>query len=158
MQNQDILLPLQNAYQPFRDLILSLSESDFLSPMDDWSPRDVVAHLVGWNWQMIEASTSIMAGETPAYYADAPNDYKNINAAYVERYASRSRTELVGVLESSMQDFASFVMALPPHELDADHGVLHYRGHPATVAGIINSLKGDYEHHTRQVGEWLRGA
>ena len=158
MRNQDALLPLQHAYHSFRALVLSISESDFLTPMDDWSPRDVVAHLVGWNWHMIEASTSILDGEIPSYYADAPNDYQHINAAFVERYASRSRSELLDELKASLKDFEAFILALPPGELTDSHGVLHYRDHPATVTGIINSLAGDYQHHIRQIREWPRSA
>jgi hypothetical protein len=123
--------------------------------MDGWSPRDVVAHLIGWNRHMIEASNAILGGEAPAYYADASNDYKHINAAFVQRHASRSKAALLDDLASSMDAFEAFVVALPPDELTASHGVLHYSGRPATVTGIVHSLAGDYQHHTRQVGEWF---
>lgn len=115
----------------------------------------MVAHLVGWNSFMIEASESILAGKPPAYYDDAPNDYSNINAGFVMKHSSRSKQDLLAELEASMQAFEAFLLALPAGELAAEHGVCHYRGSPATVGRIVASLAGDYRHHTRQIRTWL---
>jgi hypothetical protein len=155
MPNQDVTLSLKHAYRDFTKLILSLSNDQFLSPMNGWAPRDVVAHLVGWNGLMIESSLSILAGKPPSYYDDARNDYSNINAGFTAKHSSRSKQELLADLKSSMEKFEAFIHALPAEELAADHGVVHYSGSPATVARIVHSLAGDYRYHTRQIMEWL---
>jgi hypothetical protein len=149
------MISLREARQDFTELILSLSEELFLSPLDGWVPRDVVAHLIGWNSLMIEASSSILAGQTPSYYADAPNDYSHINAGFTARYSPRSKQELLAELKSSLDGLEAYVQTLPPEELAANHGVCHYRGGPATVSEIIESLVGDYRYHTNQIKEWL---
>ncbi|MFZ5909032.1 MAG: DinB family protein [Chloroflexota bacterium] len=158
MPEQAEMFSLKSAYQDFVEVILPLSDEEFLSPMDGWSPRDVVAHLVGWNSFMIEASSSILAGKPPAYYDDAPNDYSNINAGFVMKHSSRSKQELLAELESSMQAFEAFLLALPAGELAAEHGVRHYSGSPATVGRTVEALAGDYRHHTRQISAWLHDA
>jgi len=155
MTNQNVILPLKSAYQDFSSLIDSLSDEQFLSPMDDWSPRDAVAHLVGWNTLMVESSLSILAGKPPSYYDDAKNDYSNINSGFVQKHTSRSKQELLAELDSSMKKFEAFISSLPAGELTADHDVLHYSGSPASVARIVNSLAGDYKYHTRQITEWM---
>ena len=155
MPGQESMLSLIPAYQDFVELILSLSDELFLSSMNGWSPRDVVAHLIGWNGLMIEASSSILAGKLPTYYEDAPNDYSNINAGFTAKHSSRSKPELLAQLKSSMESFEAFLDALPAGELASDNGVRHYSGDPATVSRIIESLAGDYRYHTRQVREWL---
>jgi hypothetical protein len=155
MSNQEILFPLKNAYQDFVGVILTLSNELFLSSMDGWAPRDVVAHLIGWNRLMIEASTSILAGRAPAYYADTPNDYSTINAGFTTKYSSNSKQELLSELKLSLESFEEFILALPDDEMLADHGVRHYSGSPATVSKIISSLAGDYQSHTRQIRDWL---
>jgi hypothetical protein len=157
MSNQEITLPLRHAYQDFAELILSLPDEQFLAPMNGWSPRDVVAHLVGWNSFMIEASSSILAGQSPSYYADAPNDYSHINAGFTAKYSSRSQQELLAELKSSLEGLEAYILGLPAGELVADHGVRHYRGDPATVSKILESLAGDYRYHTNQISEWLKG-
>jgi hypothetical protein len=155
MTGQSPALSLDHAVRDFTNLILSLSDQQFLSPMDGWAPRDVVAHLVGWNGLMIESSLSILAGSPPAYYADVQNNYSTINAGFTAQYSSRSKQALLAELVSSMEKFKAFIHSLPAEELAADHGVAHYGGSPATLAKIINSLAGDYQAHTRQISEWF---
>ena len=158
MDGQSALISYELAYQDFCDCIISLPEALFISPMNGWSPRDVLAHLIGWNWEMIEASRSILRGEAPAYYVDAPNDYRNINARFVANYSSQSKAELLDGLRFSMEDFERYVRSLSQSDLTASHGVFHYSGRPATVAGIIGSLTGDYQEHLRQINAWLLNA
>lgn len=155
MNNQEAVLPLKRAYQDFVELIRSLSDEQFLAPMDGWAPRDVAAHLIGWNDFMIEASRTILAGKTPSYYEDAPNDFSTINAGFTARYASRSKQELLEELKASMDRLELFLLGLPPGELEKDHGARHYRGGPASVGRTIVSLAGDYRHHTQQIKVFL---
>jgi hypothetical protein len=155
MSKQNVILQLTHAYQHFSSLIDSLSNEQFLSHMNGWAPRDVVAHLIGWNSLMIEASSSILAGNPPSYYEDAQNDYANINASFTAMYSSRSKQELLVELRSSMEKLVRFIEDLPIQELTANQGVMHHSGEPATVAGIIDSLAGDYQDHSREIEEWL---
>jgi hypothetical protein len=146
---------LTHAYQHFSKLIDSLSNEQFLSPMNGWAPRDVVAHLIGWNGLMIEASMSLLAGNPPSYYDDTPNDYSHINASFTTKHSSRTKQELLPELQSSLEALVKFIDGLPIERLTANHGVMHHSGEPATVADIIDSLAGDYQDHSREIEDWL---
>ena len=154
VKTENLVPTLELAYDDFCKCILSLPDLLLVSDMNGWSPRDVIAHLIGWNQHMIEASSAILHGQTPAYYADAPNDYRNINARMVLTYSSRSKEELLAEMESSMKTFRQFIASLGPEELVDSHGVLHHSGRPATVAGIIESLTQDYQHHALEIQQW----
>ncbi|MGQ0568014.1 MAG: ClbS/DfsB family four-helix bundle protein [Armatimonadota bacterium] len=156
MATVDCLRSLKRTYEDFRDCILSIPEELYLSPIHRWSPRDTVAHLVGWNRNMIEACNAILRGEAPSYYVDAPNDYRNINAAFVARYSSQNKAALLDELASSIEELQQYVSGLDRTELDADHGVVHHRGGPATVTRTVESLTGDYRYHWQKVLDWLR--
>jgi hypothetical protein len=159
-QNKGNFRHFQDCFVTFffqKSVIHSLPEESFLSSMNGWEPRDVVAHLIGWNGLMIEASSSILTGQPPSYYEDAPNDYSNINAGFTAKFSSRSKQELLAELKSSLEGLEAYVLALPAGELTADHGVSHYRGGPATVSKILESLAGDYRYHTNEIREWLNG-
>jgi hypothetical protein len=149
------LLLLEQSYEDFTKHIRALPDRQFLTAMDGWSARDVVAHLIGWNGLMIESSRSILAGRPPTYYQDKASDYSHINAGFVAEHASSSKPELLAELETSMEKFEAFIDQLPPEELEADHGVVHYSGSPATVRRIIRSLASDYQAHTRQIQDWF---
>ena len=151
MDNAAALAPLDHAWQALEAAVRTLSEERFLAPLSGWSARDIVAHLIGWNRHMIEASGSILRGQTPAYYADASNGYRNLNAAHVVAHPSHSREELLRELESSLKEFREFVMALTPGGINDSHGVLHYSGRPATVGDIIRSLTQDYRDHAAEI-------
>ena len=155
MLNQDVMSPLNHSFQEFTELIKSLSDEQFGSPMHGWSPKGVASHLAGWNRLMIEAASSILRGKTPAYYDDAPNHYSTINAGFTTQYLSYSKAELLAELKSSIDSFEAFVFSLPGEELSANHGVHHYNGSPATVNKLIESLASDYQDHTREIKEWL---
>jgi hypothetical protein len=155
MSDPNTRLSLHQAYQQFANLIDSLSNEQFLSSMNGWAPRDVVAHLIGWNGLMIEASSAILGGHPPSYYDDAPNDYSNINASFTTKHASQSKPELLAELQSSVQKLETFLDSLPIEELTADHGVTHHNGEPATVADIIDSLAADYLDHSDEIKAWL---
>ena len=155
MTSQNVTASLEHACQDFTNLILSLSNEQFLSSINDWTPRDVVAHLIGWNGLMIESSLSILAGKPPLYYNDVQNDYSNINSGFTAKHSSQSKQELLAELQSSMKKLEAFIHTLSTEELVANHGVFHYSCSPATVSKIINSLAGDYQYHTHQITEWL---
>jgi hypothetical protein len=158
MNHDAVLAPLDQAWRALDAAARALSEDHFLAPLRGWSARDIVAHLIGWNRHMIEASGSILKGETPGYYADAPHGYRNLNAALAAAYSSRSHEELLRELEASLLELKTFVRSLPPADIDDSHGVLHYSGRPATVGGILRSLAQDYQDHAAEIDELRRAA
>lgn len=157
MENSSKLAAFGKAFLEFCDCIRSVPDQWFLQPMNGWSPREVVAHLIGWNYRMIEACQDIRRGQAPSYYADAARDYANLNAASVARFTSRSKEELLKELTFSRKEFLNYLGTLAPSEWEADHGVVHHRGGPATVGRIVEALLGDYRQHTKEIRKWLAG-
>lgn len=155
MREADPLASLRVSEQNLVACVRSMPETFFLSRRNGWGPRDIVAHLVGWNRLMIQASRSILAGEPPAYYADSSNDYRNINAAFVQYHSSRSRSDLLEELRRSLAEFVAFIQSLPVAELQKSRGVTHYSGEPATIAKIIRSLAADYQTHADEMSQWV---
>ena len=145
---------LESAVEKFSEVIRNRPESLFLTPIDDWTPRDVTAHLVWWNRNIFAACKSLQEGKAPAYYADASNDYRNINARAIAEFPSKDRRVLLEQMNDTLQEFKSYLLALDPKEWDADRGVTHYRGGAATIRRVVQSLTGDYENHTRQIQNW----
>jgi len=144
-----------HAFQGFCECLQRVPGALFLEPMNGWSPRDVAAHLIVWNYRMIQACQAILQGRAPDYYQDAPRDYATVNAVSVAQFASRSKSEILIQLSSSRGEFLNYLSRLGPGEWDADHGVVHHRGGAATVRGIVEALAGDYLQHTREIEDWL---
>ena len=155
MDSLNRLTSFEHAVEEFSDCIMQVPDGLFLSPTNGWTPRDVIAHLIAWNAEMLKVCMGIQRGETPAYYTDAPNDYSNWNARFVAEHDSHDKTTLLYELDDTKNELLYYLRSLAPEEWDADHGVIHYRGGPATISRTIESLAGDYRHHTKEILEWL---
>jgi hypothetical protein len=144
---------LEHCVQQFISSIYALPEELFTELMEGWSPRDVLAHLIGWNRYTIEGCDQMRRGEAPSYLSDWKGDFKHINAASVERYNSEDREELLGELDASFEELKRYLRAFPEAEWLRVPGVT-YCGHRITVQNSLNGLEQDYLHHARQIRRW----
>jgi hypothetical protein len=134
----------------------SLPGDSFLEKMDDWSPRDILAHLIGWNRYTIEGSGQIRNGHIPFYLVDPGDDFSKVNAVLVRQYSSRDKRELLDELETSCQELKLFLLSLDPADWERDYGVRH-QGFPVTIQNNVEGLIDDYLHHREQIEAWSKG-
>jgi hypothetical protein len=130
-----------------------LPEALFLKKMDGWAPRDIAAHLIGWNLTTIKGCRQITKGETPFYFVDPGNDFCKVNAVLVQKYNSRDKKELLAQLDASAEKLKEFLMALDPVDRESDFGV-KYQGKPVTIRNTINALIADFTAHRQQIEQW----
>jgi hypothetical protein len=141
--------------EDFVHCVASLNEELFLKRIDLWSPRDVVAHLIGWNRYIIEGSNQIIRGELPFYDIDPGEDYSKVNAALVLEYSSTDRKELLDELQVSAQELKQFIQSLDSSEWSRDYGVRH-KGTIITIQNTVDELIEDYDIHKERIKEWVR--
>jgi hypothetical protein len=141
--------------EAFEGCIRSLNQDQFLTPLNRWSPRDIVAHLIGWNRALIEGSNQIRKGELPFYDMDPGENYSKVNDAFVKDISSGSREELLAQLNTSAEELAGFLRTLSPGDWDQDYGVRHKQA-VVTIRNTMDELIEDYDHHLRQIEDWFR--
>lgn len=146
---------LEQAFERFKGCIEVLLEDLFLEPMNGWSPRDVVAHFIGWNRYTIDGCRDVLRGVGPFYLDDEPNDFCNVNAASVQRYASTSRRELLEELDASFEELKAYLLSLTPSEWLRETGVKHEWA-TITVENTVAGLRDDYDKHRKAIERWLR--
>ena len=142
---------LDKAYSAFVDTVNALSADAFLRSLGDWTPRDIVAHLIGWNHNILTGCQQIRAGVSPFYHKDALNDYRIINSVSISRHRSTDRAVLLKELADSRDGLVAYVKGLDELDWDKDYGPRHYRGGPATVGRSIESLAADYFNHMQEI-------
>ncbi len=142
---------LEQAYSSFAAAANALSPGAFLRSLGDWTPRDVVAHLIGWNRYILTGCEQIRSGISPFYHKDGLNDYRQINAVSIARYNSTDCGVLLNELADSKDELITYLRGLNELDWYKDYGPRHYRGGPATVARSIESLTGDYINHTAEM-------
>ena len=144
---------LQEAVARFRDCVAALPGGRFLDRMNGWSPRDVTAHLIGWNRHTIEGCREILRGVCPSYLADESNDFSTVNRESVERYASSDRNELLAELDASLDELEAFLLTLSDPQWAKDFGV-RYKEHVITVEDNVEGLRMDYDRHREGIERW----
>lgn len=147
---EDQIAELNRNLDAFERCVTSLDEGAFLKSLRRWTPRDIVAHLVGWNRYVIEGSRQILKGELPFYDVDPGEDFANVNAELIRKYPSQDRDELLEELESSERELTAFLRSLDESAWDGDFGVEN-KGATITVRNTVDDLIADYAHHQEQL-------
>ena len=154
MNIEEQMTKFDQSLEEFVQCIASLNEELFLKRFNHWSPRDVVAHLIGWNCYIIEGSNQIKRGELPFYDIDPGEDYSKVNAALILEYSSRDRQEMLDELQVSAQELRLFIQSLDSSEWSRDYGVRH-KGAVITIQNTVDELIEDYDIHKERIQEWL---
>jgi hypothetical protein len=147
------LVDLEKAHVSFMDLMTGLASNPFLTSLGDWTPRDIVAHFIGWNRITLAGCSALREGAEPFYFYDGTNDYRKINAKFFTQFPSLDKNELLKEITSTYDVLITYLKTIPEGEWELDTGVVHYRGNPATVARCVDSLIRDYAKHTQEIVE-----
>ena len=147
---------LDQSIDAFRRCVVSLDETLFLKKLNDWAPRDILAHLIGWNRYVIEGGKALLRGELPFYDIDPGDNYSKVNAVLIREYPSTIKEDLIKELRHSAQELKEFLRSLDPNKWDRDHSVRH-AGQTITVKNTIDELIADYDHHRKQIEHIANG-
>ena len=138
----------------FIKCIDSLPEPLFLNKIDDWTPRDVTAHLIGWNLYTIKGCHQLKKGELPFYFSDPGIDFCKVNAVLVREYNSKDKRKIIQQLDASTEELKEFLAAIIPREWETDFGV-KYGGEIITIKNSVDALISDFVSHRQQIENWV---
>jgi hypothetical protein len=144
------------AYGDFVGLVRMLTPVQLLRRDGDWAPRDVVAHLIGWNRNIRLGCDEIRAGRAPSYHGDAANDYRTINAGFTTTYDSTDGDVLLSELAEASRALREYFEGTRESDWARNFGPQHYRGDPATIDRCAESITREYEEHGRQIAVSLQ--
>ncbi len=147
------LTDLETAYTDFMQTMKSLSAEDFLKSLGDWTARDIAAHFIGWNRITLAGCSELREGVEPFYFYDGTNDYRKVNARFIEQYPSADREVLLEEIAANKNALMNYLKTIPENEWELDTGIVHYRDSPATIARCVDSLIRDYRKHRQEILE-----
>ena len=147
----DQLADLDAAYEAFVATVRGLANDEFLRSLGDWTPRDILAHFVGWNRITLVGCAELREGVEPFYFYDGTNDYRRVNATFLRRFDSTDRDSLLKQMEEGMEALKGFLRTVDNGDWGLDTGIVHYRGGPATISRCVDSLIRDYRRHREEI-------
>lgn len=146
-----------STYADFVHQVKMLTPAQFLRREGGWAPRDVVAHLIGWNQHIRSGCDEIRAGRAPSYHRDAPNDYRSINAGFTAAYGSQDANILLVQLAEASRELREYFEQVSDADWTRDFGAQHYRGGPATIDRCAESITREYGEHGREIARNVGG-
>ncbi len=162
MTCEDQIDQLEHCVEAFAASVAALDERLFLRNVNGWTPRDIVAHLIGWNRHIVRGAKQILCRELPFYDVDPGPNYSKVNAALVRECGNTDRSVLLERLAESAGELIAFLRAIAPGDWDRDFGLRH-KGEKltvkstaddlVTVKGTVDDLVADYDHHRGQLDE-----
>ncbi len=160
MSQAETIAEFEKAIRNFSDCIRALDDGVFLAPLNSWSPRGILAHLIGWNEYHIKGNDQILNGEEPFYESEHDENYCKVNSDHSQRISSTDREELLEHLASSAKSLAEYIAAVPAEDFAHDFGSRYREGEEdeevLTVAGVLRETIEDINHHRVQIENWAR--
>jgi hypothetical protein len=152
VEEREILLEkLEKAVRDFARAVVDLPEPLFLKRIDGWTPRDVVAHLIGWNRLTVTGCEEVLRGEPPAYLDDVDEGFSHVNAAFVREHDATDRDRLLGQLRASAAETAAYARSLPRASWEAS---VRFRRWTISVGDCVDGLRQDYVTHRERIEAW----
>jgi hypothetical protein len=144
---------LRESIERFVKVVEGLPEERFLHVVDGRTPRDIAAHLIGWNYLAAEASGFLRRGELPPSLVEPGPDFSRVNGESMARFASRDKGTLLGQLRESGIAYDRMLRDLPAAEWDANRGVM-FGNWAVTNGDFVGVMLGEFEHHRREIESW----
>jgi hypothetical protein len=115
-----------------------------------WTIKDLLAHLVGWDFTNLKAVQEILAGQYPSFFQYYDKDWQSYNHQLVEKYRKESLAEVVAEVEDSHRQLVLFLQSLSAEEVVRGK-VRRVNGRSVTIRNLLISEAGDESKHVEQV-------
>jgi hypothetical protein len=128
--------------------LVGLSDDAMRRPcLGTWGIREILAHMTGWQREMIPLLERIARGEKPVPDGVSYDDLDGLNARHVIARRGLTVAGLRAQLDASHQDFVAAARAIP-----------EARFAPDKTATRVFDLNGPhhYREHTAQILAWRR--
>lgn len=98
IDRQETIDRYKEEHERLKKLVSSLPEEQILKPktLDEWSIKDIIAHLAAWNWEAIDEVNRVLRNEAtwPARYEDKAGE-DEFNRKEVEKRRDKSWKEVL---------------------------------------------------------------
>jgi hypothetical protein len=147
MSRKELLAELNRSFAELEHAFEGLTHEQMLQrwygeDSEEWSVRDIVAHITGWHHEMDDALERIARGERPTPEGVDYSEADPWNARFVETWASASPEEMVAELAKSKELFVEAAMRVPEEKFEEGRsaqrivtitGIEHYREHAPPI-------------------------
>jgi len=154
-KKEQIISELQKARSEILTEVTALSPKERSTVfLGIWSVKDILAHLVGWDFANMEAIHNVLEGNLPPFYEYYDHDWQTYNALLVERHKKGSFKELVASVRNSHIKLVELAQSVSPEQFNKDFGV-RFRRYKVTVQRLLEADIKDVRTHHQQIVDFF---
>ena len=155
LTNQELLLAVIETRTALLHAALQLShEAQDTVFLGIWSVKDLIAHLIGWDFANLAAAKDIQAGKLPEFYAHYDKDWKTFNAELVAKYKREDFEELSALSRDSQGQLIAYLESVPAEAFEKDFSVRSGRNYKVTIARLLQAELKDEKEHLKQIRDF----
>jgi hypothetical protein len=148
VDKESLLAELGRRFDGLLNSVEGLTDEQMLSVwFNDWSVRDMLAHVAGWHREMAKAFERIEQGNRPVPEDVDYSNYDFWNADFASVARDTSPRDMLEELRASHEAYTRAAAAVPEDRFEegrAAHRIIH-------ITGIDH-----YAEHEAQIRDWRR--
>jgi hypothetical protein len=146
-QVEKLLKRLDTAWTAFTASYAGLPDAQLMEPgvADDWSVKDILAHVTTWEEEALKHLPLIIAGGRPPRYAAAYGGIDAFNARMTERKRGLSLADVRRQLDETHLRLIAFIESAPAGQFTRE---------TRARRRLRLDTYGHYPIHTRMIQEW----
>ncbi len=158
LKREQVLANCLGARKKLRDEISQLTSAQHeIVFLGVWSIKDLLAHIIGWDFANYAAVKSVLKGQLPTFYKYRDHDWQTYNAMLVKKYKKDSVQELLADMDASQAKLLKQVDKIPVENFNKDFGV-RFRRYKVTIRRLIEADTKDVQIHLEQIVDFFRGS
>jgi hypothetical protein len=115
MDRSQLLKRLDQAWQAFQASYAGLSDAELMEPgvIGDWSVKDIIAHVTGWEQEALTHLPLILDGGKPPRYSVTYGGIDAFNAQMMEQKRPLSLSEVLRQQDDTHRRLIDFIQSVP---------------------------------------------
>jgi hypothetical protein len=124
--------------------------------LGSWCIKDLLAHLIGWDYTNHQAIQEILSGKSPAFFLQYDKDWQSYNARLVKQYRIEPFDALLAEAAESHAQWIEYLRALSPEDVVNGKG-RSPKGRTITIRNLLIAEARDESKHAEQVQAFVLG-
>lgn len=147
MDRQQLLKKLDKAWMEFKESYTALSDSQLTEPgvTDDWSVKDIIAHVTWWEEEALRHLPHISKGGRPPRYSETYGGIDAFNAQMTELKRDLSLSDVLRQADETHRRLIDYIQSTPEAQFTRE---TRFRRR------LRLDTYSHYPLHTRAIREW----
>lgn len=147
MKKQQVLNKIEQAWAAFKGSYAGLTDEQLMEAgvTGDWSVKDILAHVSGWEAEALKYLPHILEGVRPPRYSVLYGGIDAFNAQMAEQKRRLTLSEVRDQLDETHRKLVEYIQSIPEEQFVSE---TRFRRR------LRLDTYSHYPIHTRAIGEW----